>query len=74
MNNAPLKLGVVIGMICVPITFLYGLEILLDLCAYDAPCGNFEKPLMLLLLLVSVALGVLVGWIGKLALKRLLKQ
>lgn len=74
MSDLQTKLGVIIGMISVPLIFFYGLGVLLDTCAYDAPCGRYEKPLMLLLLVASVVLGVLLGWLSRLTISRILRR
>jgi hypothetical protein len=71
LYNLPIRLGVIIGMISLPLIFMQVFDFFLGDCFWETGCGNNEYLIVFGLFLVSVVVSCLIGWLTRLVVRRI---
>ena len=71
MDNLPIRVGVIIGMISLPFIFMQVFDFVLGKCFWETGCGSNEYLIVIGLFLASVAISFFVGWLTRLVVRRI---
>jgi hypothetical protein len=66
LNNLPIRLGVIIGMIFLPLIFMQIFDLVLSDCFWETGCGRDESLIVFGIFLLSILISFFIGWLIRL--------